>query len=139
MLVFFDFVERFERFFGIVDIMKGTASFLRAFFEISHRKRRARAGLLFLREKMVLGGLRKSSRGSRCVKEIPGASKGVSESALAGPKVDLARPCAVFRGVLCFRVAGSKRVRGKNEKTRHRLGSVNTMGSAFFTCFCFVF
>ena len=76
-----------------------------------------------------------SSRGSRCAKEIPGASKGVSESALAEPKVALARPCAVFRGALCFRVAGSKRVRGKNEKTRHRLGSVNTMGSAFFTCF----
>ena len=105
------------------------------FFKMSHRKRSARAGLLFLKEKSALGGSRKSSRGSRCVKEIPGASKGVSESGLAEPKVDLARPCAVFRRVLCFRVAGSKKVRGKNEKTGHRLGSVNTMSSAFFTCF----
>ena len=72
MLVFSDFVERFERFFGIVDIMMGKACFLRAFFKMSHRKRRARAGLLFLREQSALGGSEGAPKG---LKETPKGSR----------------------------------------------------------------
>ena len=53
LLFLSDFVERFERLFGIVDFMIGKACFSIAFFKMQPRKRNARAWFVFLTRAVV--------------------------------------------------------------------------------------